>query len=682
MGSELGYRSPNSTMPMTRQALPVMSLSSLDLDAVEALRAENNDTVGFLPKPVMEDYLQQGGGLGIRDGNHLIAYALYAPQQYHLRLIHLCITSNHRRSGHARRLVEAVVGKARQRRVGEIRLNCRRDYAAHSVWPRLDFVAVAERTAKTKGALLTTWCRGIPGAAQPSIFSTLASDEVVHAVIDAQLVFRLRNGDQDVVGALRADFLDDLLLLHITNETLNEIARASSRERRAESRSHALSFPRVEHDSERMEAVAHALKGILPSSTPREESDIRQIAMTAASEVGIFLTLDERLLKEGSNIRRLAGVEVLEPNKLIVRLHKFANEDSYGPRPVSGTNLSWRKVDDAYASVHLASGLLGPHERKTSLKDRLNRVLSRPQTWRTEGLWAEETLVAIRSVRPDDQHRRLVVGVCRALQGADQPLFTDYAVASVLSDAVGQGYDSVLIERDSTAPEATSRLPQLGFTETDEGFIGDCPATVMPSSRLRTNVHPRHGDATLQELERACSPVALEDSVLAVFMVPIKPGYARSLFDTELAASDMFGADSRVLLRLENVYFRKKSHHRMIQAPARVLWYESDGAGVVATSHLDGVRIGSPKAMFREHRRLGTLSWPDIWAMCRGDQLKEIMVLKFSRSYMFRSPVDLRSLREIYRNRSKSLVLQSPSRVPREIFLDIYHLGFHAGCRR
>ena len=426
-----------------------------------------------------------------------------------------------------------------------------------------------------------------------------------------------------------------------------------------------------------MEAVADRLKGVPPSSTPREESDIRQIAMTAASKTGIFLTLDERLLRAGGNIRRLAGVEVLEPNKLIVRLHKFANKDSYSPRPVSGTSLSWRKVDDVYASVHLAGRLLGPHERKTSLKDRLNQVLSRPQTWRTEGLWAEETLVAVRSVRPDDQQRRLVVGVCRALQGPDQPLFTDYAIASVLSEAVSQGYDSVLIEPDSTTPAATSRLPQLGFAATDEGFIGDCPATVMLSSRLRTDVHPRHRDAPLNELERACSPVALEDSVLAVFMVPIKPGYARSLFDTELAASDMFGADSRVLLRLENVYFRKKSHHRMIQAPARILWYESDGAGVVAMSHLDEVRIGSPKDMFREHRRLGTLSWPDIWEMCRGNQLQEIMVLKFSHSYMLRAPVDLRSLKDLYRRRSRKLVLQSPSRVPRDIFLDIHGLGFH-----
>ena len=433
-----------------------------------------------------------------------------------------------------------------------------------------------------------------------------------------------------------------------------------------------------------MQAVEASLERILPSSTQNQKSDIRQIAMTAASKVDIFLTLDTLLLKNANKIASLADVEVLEPNKLIVRLDEFTNKESYNPKPVSGMGLSWRKMREADTSAGLVGDLLGPQEKKRNLKDRLNSVLSHPQIWSTEVLWAGETMAAIRSMRLDGQNGCLVVGLCRALrslQGPDHLLFTDYAIASVLGEAVQRGYDSVLLEHDSTTPETTDRLPRLGFTETDEGFIGDCPATVMPSSELRAKVHPRHCDASLCELERACSPVALGDSALEVLMVPIKLGYARALFDTELAAGDMFGAESGVLLRLENVYFRKKSHHRMIQAPARILWYESDGVGVVAMSHLDGVRIGSPKDMFREHQRLGTLSWPDIWEMCHGDTLQEIMVLKFSHSYMFRSPVDLRSLKRIYGKHSTKLVLQSPSRVPKDVFLDIYRQGFHAPNR-
>ena len=631
----------------------VVQLSPGDVDAIEELRAENNETLGFLPKPVMEEYLRRGGGLGVRGANGIVAYCLYARQRHHLRIIHLCVAHAVRGAGHARRLVNAVVEAAKGHGLGVVKLSCRRDFPANAMWRSLGFVPLDRKAAKTLGEWLTIWYRDVPGAAQQDIFATVASDDRVNVVIDAQLLFQIHGRDHDIAKGLQADFLRDLLVLHIADETFHEIERAGQEDRRKRSGHLALSFPRVRYDVDRMLAVEQELRRVLPSSTESQRSDIRQIAMTAASDVRIFLTRDERLIGNATAIKHLAAVDVLHPYKLIVRLDEFTNRESYNPKPLSGVDLSWRKLREADTSRQLVRRLLGPHEKKGNLKGRFDAVLSRPQTWRTEALWVSGTIAAFRSTKPDQEHGRLVVGLCRALQGFDRSLFADYAIASVLREAVRQGYDSVLIEPDGTTPETAEKLPQLGFAATENGFIGDCPATVMSASELRAKVHPRHCDASLRELERACSPVALRDGELEVLMVPIKPGYARSLFDTELAAGDMFGADSDVLLRLENVYFRKKSQHRLIQAPARILWYESDGAGIVATSHLDGVRIGSPKDMFREHRRLGTLSWPDIWAMCHGDELQEIMVLKFSRSYMFRSPVDLRSLREIYRNRSK-----------------------------
>ena len=226
-------------------------------------------------------------------------------------------------------------------------------------------------------------------------------------------------------------------------------------------------------------------------------------------------------------------------------------------------------------------------------------------------------------------------------------------------------------------PEATAQLARLGFTESDDGrFVRDCPAHITSRSNLLAKVHPRHRHAEPIELERACSPVALEDGGLECLMVPIKPGYARSLFDTRQAAYDLFGADKSVLLRFQNVYFRKNSHHHMIQAPARILWYVSDSVGVVATSHLDNVQIGPPKDIFRDNRRLGALGWSEIQEMCSGGTVRDIMALEFSHSCPFRSPVDHTSLKRIYSRHSRKLVVQSPSRVPRAVFHDIFRSGF------
>ena len=666
---------------MPQQMRPVVPLSLEDLGAVETLRAHNNETLGFLPKSVMADCITRGGGLGVRAADGLLAYVLFGCHKRHVRIIHLCVSARSRGCGHARQLVEAVVQRATESRLGVVKLNCRHDYPANAAWPALGFVPLAERRAKTPGRWLVTWYRVNPDAPQPDFFSTVASEDKVHAAIDAQILFQLQAGDSDVAKGLQADFLADVLELHITDETLNEINRSGSPERRRRSRDYALTFPRLPHDEGSIAPFVQRLEGILPTSTRSQESDVRQIAMTAASVLRIFLTRDSTLLKKAGEIRRLTSVDVLHPSQLIVRLAEFTDKEPYDPLPVSGMNLAWRRFREGDLASIAIETLLGPHERKGALKARLDEVLSNPHTWRTEGLWSDRALVAVRSVKEEEQRRRLVIGLCRAAPGQRQPFFTDYAIASVLSQAVKRSYGSVLIEPDSTTPETIARLPQLGFTATDKGFIGDCPAIVMPSSELRASVHPRHRDAPRSELEKACSPVALEDGVLDVIMVPIKPAYARSLFDTELASGDLFGGQSGVLLRLENVYYRKKSHHRMIRAPARILWYESAGAGVVAMSHLDCVRIGTPKDMFRKHQRLGTLSWPDIWAMCRGDELQEIMVLKFSHSYMLRSPLDLRRLKDTYRRHSRNLQVQSPSRVPREVFLDIYRLGFQAASR-
>ena len=663
---------------MTQQAMSsVVALSVNDLDAVEALRARNNETLGFLAKSVMADYLRQGGGLGVRDVDGLIAYVLFARHQHHIRIIHLCVSGHERGTGHARRLVDAVVDRAREHRLGVVRLNCRRDYPANAMWPRLDFVPLAQKKAKTDGAWLTTWCRGIPGAAQEDIFATLASDDRVNAVIDVQLLIQLHDLGSDIAKGLRADFLSDLLSLHITDETFNEIHRATSPERRTQSWKLALSFPRVQHDADRMSDVAQILKRVLPSSTRSQESDIRQLAMTAASDVEVFLTRDEALLRKAPEIKILAAVEVLHPFRLIVRLDEFTNGDSYSPAPVSGTSLAWRKFGEVDTSALPVDRFLGPHERKSRLKERLATVLSHPHVWRTEGLWSGDTLTTIRSTKQDRHHGRLVVGICRASRGPDQPLFTEYAVESLVHEALDRGYDLVELEPGSTTPEATAQLARIGFMEGDDGrFVRDCPAHVMSRSDLLAKAYPRHRDAELVELERACSPVALEDGDLDCLMIPIRPGYARSLFDTRQAAADLFGADKSILLRFQNVYFRKCSHHRMIKAPARILWYVSDSAGVIATSHLDSVRIGPPKDIFRANRRLGALGWPEIQEMCGGDAVEDIMALKFSHSCLFRSPVDHTSLKRVYSRHSRNLVVQSPSRVPPAIFLDIFRSGF------
>ena len=658
---------------------PLAILSPDDVGDVEALRAANNETLGFMAMSVMGDYLKRGGGVGIWGEDGLRGYALYDVRRLHVRLIHLCVARQHRGSGYAERLVDAVVEAAKKARVGTVKLTCRRDYGrASAFWRRYGFVPLAEAKAKTDGARLMVWYLGIDGAAQQDIFTSVTSDEKVRAAIDAQIFFQLHapEGDEtSIAKGLQADFLADVLELYITKEMFNEIDRAelSQRER---SRAMAHAFPQLNHDADRMAAMVKSLEGILPSSRPSEESDIRQLAMTATSDATVFLTRDEGLLGRATQIKSVTAVDVMHPDQLIVRLDKVADSDAYRAVAVSGSRMAWRRVGDGeVARFRSRADLLGRHERKRHFVGQLDEALSHPRSWRTEALWSEGTLVALRSLRRNGD--RLVAGLCRAARGPAQALFTEYAAASLLHEAVSLGCFAVEVEPHATAPEARDELARLGFVDIRGKLMRMCPAAVMSQADLREAAGSAFDGAGLEDIERRCSPVALRDSDTKCLMVPIKPGYARALFNTRRAAGDLFGADEKILLRWENVYFRGKNQHRMIQPPARILWYESNGHGVVAISYLDDVEIGQPKDVFRNNRSLGTLGWREIQEMCGGSRVQDVMALRFSHTHLFRSAVSFTSLKDVYRQHElKNPVVQSPSKVPPAAFLDIFRLGF------
>lgn len=661
---------------------PLTVLSPDDVHDVEVLRAENNETLGFMAMSVIEGYLKRGGGVGVRGDDGLRGYALYAVQRHHVRLIHLCVSHQYRGAGYAEQLVDAVVDAARTARVGAVKLTCRRDYERANVfWRRYGFVPLAEAEAKTDGARLMIWYLGVGGAAQLDFFSNVTSDDKVRAVIDAQIFYQLHapeNADTAVAKGLQADFLMDALDLYITKEMFNEIDRAGPSQRKR-SRGYALAFPQIDHDADRMATTVASLESILPSARPSQQSDIRQLAMVANSDLSVFLTRDQDLLDRTTQIKSTIAVDVMHPNQLIVRLDEIADSYAYEPVAVSGSRLAWRRVGEREVSMLRSSDeFLGPHERKPRLMGQLERALSQPKTWRTEGLWSEGALVALRSLQRSGD--RLIVGLCRAARGRVQGLTIEYAIASLLHEAVSLGCSAVEVEPHGTAPEAREEFVRLGFMRVGGKLVRVCPTAIMSEAELREAAGSAFDSVRSEGLERQCSPVVLQDGDAECLLVPIKPGYARALFNTRWAAGDLFGADEKVLLRWENVYYRKKTHAHLIQRSVRILWYVSGGNGIVAVSHLDDVEIGHPKDVFRNNRSLGTLGWREIQEMCGGSRdqgIQDIMALRFSHTHLFRSAVNFDSLKNVYRqHKLNNPVVQSPSRVPRAAFLDIFRLGF------
>ena len=97
---------------------------------------------------------------------------------------------------------------------------------------------------------------------------------------------------------------------------------------------------------------------------------------------------------------------------------------------------------------------------------------------------------------------------------------------------------------------------------------------------------------------------------------------------------------------------------------------------IVAVSHLDDVEISNPKALFKKFKNLGILDWEDLYEMCDRDPTREIMALKFSHTFPFRSPISLDELRTIFEEDGVHLWVQSLRKISVEKFCKLFHLGY------
>ncbi|MYH02112.1 MAG: hypothetical protein F4142_05970 [Nitrospira sp. SB0675_bin_23] len=242
----------------------------------------------------------------------------------------------------------------------------------------------------------------------------------------------------------------------------------------------------------------------------------------------------------------------------------------------------------------------------------------------------------------------------------------------------------VKFEAAALTPSLLPDLWAMGFTKCSDSFVRFCFTRCLDRQKVSSAIAELCPEATSNylnmpdlELERSCSPLNLEEVNQGYFLMPVRPGYAISLVDRHGSAEDLFGGKPSVLLRWDNVYYRKKTHHKILQSPARILWYVSGNQKqIIAVSHLYEVEIDSAKTLFKKFKKFGILEWNDIYKMCDGDPSNEIMALKFSHTFPFRKPVLLDTVREVFKENGTGLSLQSPLKLSMAIFQNLFQLGY------
>ena len=668
-----------------------VTLTPTHYDAVDKLMKENGQTLGFLPGKALHEYLERGTVMGIQDDSGtLLAYLLYADHSTYFRIVHLCVSSTSRGQGLARKLVDRLVS------VGDtghkyIKLSCRRDYEANNMWRKLAFVPEGEKRGRSKeGHLLTLWVRNLAKDEQLSLFQADKSDDRVDAVLDAQIIFYTGEPDSHRARpskALLADHLVDSVNYYITDELFHEINRSDDDEKRNRSQQLAHQYPRVEHDPEVKDQFVDKLKQILPSESDADMSDINHLAITAASDgIKVFVTEDEGILKRQRDILECTGISVVYPSELIVSLHELSDRQLYVPSRIAGEQgLEWRRMssDDLQAfQFDRFLGQAGQTEKKGILRQKLNEHCACPQQYRVEQLWLGGEVMALRVVT--ESSSKINIMLARIARGEDHALFGRYLLADTITRAARHHDECMIQVEDSFVPPPVfPYLSDMGFVRHENAYVrfvfSGTWSRLDVLSRIRKlapSVQGLYNSKACTDLEEVCSPLSVTDADQRFVLVPIKPGYAISLVDNSGSARDMFGGRVDVLLRWKNVYYRRKTHHRKLKAPARILWYVSGNQReVVAVSRLDDVVCDKPKVLFKRFKRLGVLDWKDIFDMCRMDVSTKLMALLFSHTFPFRKPVSLAMLREILENGRGTLSLQSPLMLTANEFTEIYRRG-------
>ena len=207
--------------------ITISQLTPADLSAVDKLMKRYSRTLGFLPREALKRYLknEKGGVLGAKiDGGQLVGYLLYTTNRNHFRITHLCVAEECQRKGIARQLIDNLKESATTQTA--IKLNCRRDFPADNLWPKLGFKALGEKPSRSEnGHSLTIWQLALAPDTQLQIFQAKTSADALDIIIDAQIFFDFDEPDIDKTmpsKALLEDFLVDSLELWITDELLTE----------------------------------------------------------------------------------------------------------------------------------------------------------------------------------------------------------------------------------------------------------------------------------------------------------------------------------------------------------------------------------------------------------------------------------------------------------------------------
>lgn len=146
-------------MPIIEQPTPQ------DMRYILDLARKNYYSLGFIPKPRMEEYAQRGQILLESENDETCGYLVFGNGKRVMTVYQAVIDFTARRREHGLKLVERLVKRAVARNLEGILLWCADDLEANEFWRAAGFHWVDQRELDTRrGRKHNRWCFMLPAA--------------------------------------------------------------------------------------------------------------------------------------------------------------------------------------------------------------------------------------------------------------------------------------------------------------------------------------------------------------------------------------------------------------------------------------------------------------------------------------------------------------------------------------
>jgi hypothetical protein len=424
------------------------------------------------------------------------------------------------------------------------------------------------------------------------------------------------------------------------------------------------------------------------------EDDLIHAAKAVAAQAEWLITSDRRFKAVYSKtLQEVGNLHLILPSEFIREIDELARGDRYRPVDLAGTSVTIREVGSQAVSG-LAETFVshGQGERIRDLRRAIELAAARPLMTHLDLVEVDGRARALSCWEIRDGELQALI--LRVTSGHGETTLGRHLLGRLREHAVASRIETIRV-LDGSPSVSVQR------TFSDEGFAvgpGDVVFAHALSGigrlenlrvRARTfgardedrSVVPNAGGdiAEAAAAERWFAPVRVVAAGIPTFVVPIRPPWAKALFNVGLVQDELFAREWSLGLRRELVYYRSPVNSRGLQAPARILWYVSaggkPGAGAIqATSHLIEVATGPSQRLSYRFRPLGVYTRQQVEDCANKG---EAMALRISHTELFDRPVWLRDYEQIMATTAdpRRIVLRSPQEVSEHVFVSVLKRG-------